>query len=124
MNARRAVAVAAVLVVSACNSLKDGPSQVCTMDGGAAANVPLTIEVGFGLSGCAPTNGKCTTTVDGGVVDITASVNVCATGTNPGGVPAVVTCSVAPLSPGTYELAPVGRSLVVVADGGAASCQL
>lgn len=126
-QARVAIAVAAALLFSCGLGGTQSPaSDVCwSFDGGAKANTELTLLAYFNgsLSSCG-TSGSCAVTVSGSTVAIDAGAYVCSTGTNPGGVmPNPAPCQVPPLAPGTYTLAPYGRTLTVVADGGgSASC--
>lgn len=111
---------AATLAVflSGCSGAPSVATSVCTIDGGAQANVPLNLTAGFGLSGCAPQDARCTATVDGGTIHLSTSATLCSTGNNPGGVRPTAACAIPPLVPGTYTLAPFSRTLDVLVDGG------
>lgn len=109
------------VVLAGCGAVRPATS-VCTIDGGAAPRTPLSLEVRFDISGCAPTDAKCTASIDAGVITLATSATWCSTGPAPGGVLATTSCAVPALDPGSYPLAPFGQTLVVNADGGATAC--
>jgi hypothetical protein len=109
---------AVVLLLAGCGSAPSAAFSVCAIDGGARAGAPLTLTAGFGLSGCAAPDAVCSVTVDGGTIYLATAATLCSTGSNPGGVQPIASCAVPALEAGSYDLAPFGRSLVVIADGG------
>jgi hypothetical protein len=105
------------LLLSSCAAVVRS-SSVCTIDGGAAPNVPLTLQASFGISGCASPDARCQVSLDGGALRFDTAATLCSTGCSPGGVGVAAACAVPPLAPGTYPL-PGGDVLVVNVDGGA-----
>ncbi|MFZ5439348.1 MAG: hypothetical protein ACOZQL_05030 [Myxococcota bacterium] len=116
----RLIGVLLATLLSACGGPRPATS-VCTIDGGAKTGVPLAVTVTFDISGCASNDARCSASVDGGTIQLSSSATLCSTGTNPGGVMPSATCAIPALTPGTYTLAPFGRSLEVLADGGGGS---
>jgi hypothetical protein len=109
------------VILAGCGGVRPATS-VCTIDGGAAPRTPLSLGVRFEMSGCAPSDAKCTASVDAGLIALATSATWCSTGTSPGGVTPAATCFLPPLEPGSYTISPFGETLVVNADGGATAC--